>query len=111
MRSVGGTLLWSTCLLRKCMEREPCVWKLQKKPIFAINMTMFDTELHLAHFSSGDGGADPKLCFRYKAVWSIHTACRAGGRWLSCTGVAGEKLVPWLSTRDLVISVLQGLHF
>lgn len=32
------TLLQSTCLLRKYTGRKPCVWKLQKKPIFAINI-------------------------------------------------------------------------
>lgn len=36
--SAQRTLLRSTCLLRKCTGKKPCVWKLQKKPIFAINI-------------------------------------------------------------------------
>ena len=38
VKSAQRTLLQSTCLLRKCTGRKPCVWKLQKKPIFAINI-------------------------------------------------------------------------
>lgn len=38
VRSAQCTLLQSTCLLRKCTGRKPCVWKLKKKPIFAINI-------------------------------------------------------------------------
>lgn len=38
VESAQCTLLQSTCLLRKCTERKPCLWKLQKKPIFAINI-------------------------------------------------------------------------
>lgn len=110
--SAQRTLLRSTCLLRKCTGKKPCVWKLQKKPIFAINILCLTwmracslpREAGLVVLGQAGTKASPRQCWyleSWRWVWALKR--QVWQYWgglvvLGRTGGAGQDWLCWYSS-------------